>query len=209
MRKAKITKKYLIMCFKKYLSEDYEKKITVRRIADYAGTSTQPIYLNFSNMQRFKEAMIEDVFVDIHQRANADGEKIDPLYSYWSSYYSFACRNRNLFFALFLEDIGCGDCINDFSYQYFVQSVSRSEIFAKAGYTNLRMIHDQALVFFVGLVLTYPKHTDMMDMPAFIQDTQDYWYRRIVDPKTAYKDIIPQSLIDAGLNMWDEVAEHC
>lgn len=69
------------------------------------------------------------------------------------------------------------------------------------------MIHDQALVFFVGLVLTYPKHTDMIDMPAFIQDTKDYWYRRIVDPRTAYKDIIPQSLIDAGLNMWDEVAE--
>ncbi|OTN75035.1 hypothetical protein A5886_000079 [Enterococcus sp. 8G7_MSG3316] len=204
MRKANITKNYLILCLKKYISEHYTKKITVRGIAAYAGTSTQPIYLNFSSMQQFKEAMVADVFLDIHKTTNPAMGNVDALYSYWFNYYAFACRNQYLFYALFLENIGCGHCVQDHSYHYFVESINQSEVFANASCKDIRKIHDEALIFFVGLILTYPKKVDMMDLPSFMQDTQDYWYRRIVDPKTAYKDIIPQSLIDAGLIMWDE-----
>ncbi|MDO0918716.1 MULTISPECIES: hypothetical protein [unclassified Enterococcus] len=67
MRKATITKKYLINCLKKYLVEYLYRPITVRDIAKYARTSTQPIYLNFSNMQNYKQAMVDDVFRDIHE----------------------------------------------------------------------------------------------------------------------------------------------
>lgn len=207
MRKVTITKKYLIVCLKKYLSEHYAKKITVREIAKYAGTSTQPIYLNFSSMQQFKEAMVADVFADIHQKSSAQDEDIDALYRYWLNYYTFACQNRQLFFSLFIEDIGCGKCVLNHSYEYFIHSINRSVVFAKADCKDIRKVHDEALLFFVGLILTYSKAANMKDRTSFIQDTEDYWYRRIVAPQTAYKDIIPQVLAEAGLTMCEEVTE--
>lgn len=62
-------------------------------------------------MQNFKQAMVEDVFRDIHEAKKESVATLDPLYSFWHDYYVFASRNRALFFALFLNDIGCGPYI--------------------------------------------------------------------------------------------------
>ncbi len=75
------------------------------------------IYLNFSNMQNYKQAMVDDVFRDTHEtkRVRRDTR---PYTAFWQDYYVFASRNRNLF-RTFLNDIGCGPYIKERSLLIF------------------------------------------------------------------------------------------
>lgn len=198
MRKATITKKYLINCLKKYLVEYLYRPITVRDIAKYARTSTQPIYLNFSNMQNYKQAMVDDVFRDIHETKKESEETLDSLYNFWQDYYVFASRNRNLFFALFLNDIGCGPYIKERSFAYFQEAIAESAVFQGALKSDLRKYHEEALIFFSGLVLLFIREGCSDSKNDFMKDTIEYWERMLKEPESAPRDRGPQALLEAG-----------
>ncbi|ATF72075.1 TetR/AcrR family transcriptional regulator [Enterococcus sp. FDAARGOS_375] len=198
MRKATITKKYLINCLKKYLVEYLYRPLTVRDIANYARTSTQPIYLNFSNMQNFKQAMVEDVFRDIHEAKKESVATLDPLYSFWHNYYVFASRNRALFFALFLNDIGCGPYIKERSFAYFQEAIAESAVFQCAQENDLRKYHEEALIFFSGLVLLFIREGCTDGNKDFIKDTMEYWERMLKKAKGVTRDQGRQGLLEVG-----------
>ncbi|TPR55526.1 TetR/AcrR family transcriptional regulator [Enterococcus sp. OL5] len=198
MRKATITKKYLINCLKKYLVEYLYRPLTVRDIANYARTSTQPIYLNFSNMQNFKQAMVEDVFRDIHEAKKESVATLDPLYSFWHDYYVFASRNRALFFALFLNDIGCGPYIKERSFAYFQEAIAESAVFQCAQENDLRKYHEEALIFFSGLVLLFIREGCTDGNKDFIKDTMEYWERMLKKAKGVTRDHGRQGLLEVG-----------
>ncbi|MDK4450211.1 TetR/AcrR family transcriptional regulator [Enterococcus casseliflavus] len=204
MRKATITKKYLINCLKKYLVEYLYRPITVRDIAKYARTSTQPIYLNFSNMQNYKQAMVDDVFRDIHETKKESEETLDSLYSFWQDYYVFASRNRNLFFALFLNDIGCGPYIKERSFAYFQEAIAESAVFQGAHKSDLRKYHEEALIFFSGLVLLFIREGNTQDNANFLKETQNYWQRVLREPVDFYQGDLPKTLLESGLAVSDQ-----
>lgn len=204
MRKATITKKYLIKCLKKYLVEYLYRPITVRDIAKYARTSTQPIYLNFSNMQNYKQAMVDDVFRDIHETKKESEETLDSLYSFWQDYYVFASRNRNLFFALFLNDIGCGPYIKERSFAYFQEAIAESAVFQCAHKSDLRKYHEEALIFFSGLVLLFIREGNTQDNANFLKETQNYWQRILREPVDFYQGDLPKTLLESGLAVSDQ-----
>ncbi|MFS1000682.1 TetR/AcrR family transcriptional regulator [Enterococcus casseliflavus] len=204
MRKATITKKYLINCLKKYLVEYLYRPITVRDIAKYARTSTQPIYLNFSNMQNYKQAMVDDVFRDIHETKKESEETLDSLYSFWQDYYVFASRNRNLFFALFLNDIGCGPYIKERSFAYFQEAIAESAVFQCAHKSDLRKYHEEALIFFSGLVLLFIREGNTQDNANFLKETQNYWQRVLQEPVDFYQGDLPKTLLESGLAVSDQ-----
>lgn len=190
MRKATITKKYLV--------EYLYRPLTVRDIANYARTSTQPIYLNFSNMQNFKQAMVEDVFRDIHEAKKESVATLDPLYSFWHDYYVFASRNRALFFALFLNDIGCGPYIKERSFAYFQEAIAESAVFQCAQENDLRKYHEEALIFFSGLVLLFIREGCTDGNKDFIKDTMEYWERMLKKAKGVTRDQGRQGLLEVG-----------
>lgn len=204
MRKATITKKYLINCLKKYLVEYLYRPITVRDIAKYARTSTQPIYLNFSNMQNYKQAMVDDVFRDIRETKKESEETLDSLYSFWQDYYVFASRNRNLFFALFLNDIGCGPYIKERSFAYFQEAIAESAVFQCAHKSDLRKYHEEALIFFSGLVLLFIREGNTQDNANFLKETQNYWQRVLHEPVDFYQGDLPKTLLESGLAVSDQ-----
>ncbi|MBF0010829.1 TetR/AcrR family transcriptional regulator [Enterococcus casseliflavus] len=204
MRKATITKKYLINCLKKYLVEYLYRPLTVRDIANYARTSTQPIYLNFSNMQNFKQAMVDDVFRDIHEAKKESVATLDPLYSFWHDYYVFASRNRALFFALFLNDIGCGPYIKERSFAYFQEAIAESAVFQCAQENDLRKYHEEALIFFSGLVLLFIREGNTQDNADFLKETQNYWQRVLHEPVDFYQGELPKTLLESGLAVSDQ-----
>ncbi|MIM38882.1 TetR/AcrR family transcriptional regulator, partial [Listeria monocytogenes] len=174
------------------------RPLTVRDIANYARTSTQPIYLNFSNMQNFKQAMVEDVFRDIHEAKKESVATLDPLYSFWHDYYVFASRNRALFFALFLNDIGCGPYIKERSFAYFQEAIAESAVFQCAQENDLRKYHEEALIFFSGLVLLFIREGCTDGNKDFIKDTMEYWERMLKKAKGVTRDQGRQGLLEVG-----------
>jgi AcrR family transcriptional regulator len=197
MRKQTITKKYLINSLRNHLAEHLYTPITVRKIAKYAKISTQPIYLQFSNMQNYKQAMIDDVLAEIHELSLNKEIKEDPLYLFWLNYYLFASQNRNLFFALFLNDIGCGHYLRDQSLALFLEAVAESEVFQTATCEDVEKLHNEGLVFFSGLILTYVRGENMQASEEFLQEIKDYVYRTLIDPMYIYREILPQYVIEA------------
>ena len=198
MRKQTITKKYLINRLRSHLEEYLYTPITVRKIAKYAKISTQPIYLQFSNMQNYKQAMIDDGLAEIHELSLKKEIEDDPLYTFWLNYYLFASQNRNLFFALFLNDIGCGSYLRDQSLSLFIETMAESEVYQKANCEDIEKLHNESLIFFSGLVLTYVRGENMQAIEEFLQDIKDYFYRTLIDPMYIYREILPQSVIEAG-----------
>jgi AcrR family transcriptional regulator len=198
MKKQRITKQYLIHSLRSFLEEHLYTPITVRKISKYAKISTQPIYLQFSNMQNFKQAMIDDVLLEIHELSSKNEVNEDPLYTFWLNYYLFACQNRNLFFALFLNDIGCGSYLRDQSLALFLETAKESEVYQNAECEDIEKLHNESLIFFSGLVLIYVREENMQGEEEFLQEIKDYFYRTLIDPTYIYREILPQSVIDAG-----------
>lgn len=173
MRKATISKNYLICCLREYLNNYPYKVLKVREIARYSGISTSPIYLNFSNAHNYKCAMIKQVFFEIFESENIDIELLDPLIRFWYEIYLFATNNKNLFLALFVNGIDCGSYINQSLFIFFKKSAIRSEIFEKND--DLVRYYKESLIYFVGFIIVCISNNEFEDNETFIKVVEHYW----------------------------------
>ncbi|EAG2942628.1 WHG domain-containing protein, partial [Listeria monocytogenes] len=110
----------------------------------------------------------------------------------------FASRNRALFFALFLNDIGCGPYIKERSFAYFQEAIAESAVFQCAQENDLRKYHEEALIFFSGLVLLFIREGCTDGNKDFIKDTMEYWERMLKKAKGVTRDQGRQGLLEVG-----------
>lgn len=79
------------------------KKFTARNIAAEIGCSTQPIYLEFSNMAELREAVMDKIKRELTEKFDKVYTN-DPVIDLALTYIDFALENHNLYQAVFVED---------------------------------------------------------------------------------------------------------
>lgn len=104
-RKEMISREDLLNAAFNMTREKGIEEITARKLASYAGCSTQPIFRNFENMEElikevFKKALL---FFDEYYNNYYKGSRI-PFVNLGLAYISFAQKERNLFFFLFIKE---------------------------------------------------------------------------------------------------------
>lgn len=122
-RKKTITREQILDAAYAVVSTEGFSRFTARNIAAKMNCSTQPIYLEFQNMEDLKHALIKKVHdylaVEVFPVEHT-GEKIIDLAL---NYIGFATKERRLYRAMYLEEYGGGQEMQEFSYNYYKQLV--------------------------------------------------------------------------------------
>ncbi|AIM24790.1 transcriptional regulator, TetR family [Melissococcus plutonius] len=122
-RRKTITKEQILNAAYEIIANEGFSKFTARNIAAKMKCSTQPIYLEFKNMNDLKEELfkkinkylIKDVFSVVHT-----GDKVVDLSL---SYIHFAKNESKFYHALYLEEYGEGKRMQVFSYTHFFDTL--------------------------------------------------------------------------------------
>ncbi|KPG71060.1 TetR/AcrR family transcriptional regulator [Enterococcus sp. RIT-PI-f] len=149
MRRKVYTREHILKAAYELINKEGFGNFTARNIAKHMGISTQPIYLEFNNMQDLKNTLVEAVFKDLSENVFPVVRTGDKLVDLGLNYIHFAQEKHNLYIALFIDDYGGGEMMHEFSSNYF-----KSLILSEPKYNDLAEDTIEALHNGVWIVVT-------------------------------------------------------
>lgn len=102
-RKKTITHGQILAAAYGLVVEEGFKSFTARNVAKRMGCSTQPIYLEFRNMEDLKLAVMDEIKATLASKI-ARRFTTDPVVDLGLAYINFALENPVLYRAVFVED---------------------------------------------------------------------------------------------------------
>ncbi|MCO5464572.1 TetR/AcrR family transcriptional regulator [Enterococcus faecalis] len=100
------TKEKILNVAEKILVDKGFSNLTARNIADTMGISTQPIYLEFVNMDDLKRTLIKSLFHRMQLFYKADVGASDPVIALGLNFILFAQKHQKIYTALFMKAHG-------------------------------------------------------------------------------------------------------
>ncbi|MGX7174314.1 TetR/AcrR family transcriptional regulator [Enterococcus ratti] len=142
-RKKTITKDQILAAAFEVATSEGFSKFTARNIANKMNCSTQPIYLEFKNMEELKQELLTQIYdylkYEVFPVVHTGNTIIDLAFNY----INFAIREKNLYNSLYLEENGGGREMQNFSYNYFVSRVKKDPEYAELSTEQIeKMIQD-------------------------------------------------------------------
>lgn len=150
-RKKTITRDQILDAAYAVVSTEGFSRFTARNIAAKMNCSTQPIYLEFQNMEDLKRALIKkvhDYLADDIYPVVRTGDKVVDIAL---NYIGFATKERRLYRAMFLEEYGGGQEMQEFSYHYFKDLVRSEEQFQDLSEAQIDSLHTGTWIVATGI----------------------------------------------------------
>ncbi|WP_122646688.1 TetR/AcrR family transcriptional regulator [Enterococcus mediterraneensis] len=151
MRRKVYTKEHILKAAYEVISKEGFSKFTARNIAKKMGISTQPIYLEFKNMQDLKNTLVEMVMKDLQENVFPVERTGNTLVDLGINYVKFAQENRNLYVALFVDEYGGGQLMHNFSYEYFKELVKKDPEYSDLSEEYIEALHDGTWIVVTGI----------------------------------------------------------
>src|SRR5699024_4075093 len=123
MRRKVYTKDYILRAAYELVEKEGFMNFTARNVAKKMGVSTQPIYLEFENMQDLKTTLIEDIFTELKQSIFVQEHTGDKLVDICINYIDFSQKKPKLFISLFVDEYGGGKQMYETSYEHFITAI--------------------------------------------------------------------------------------
>lgn len=128
-RRKTITRDHILNAAYEVVSTEGFSGFTARNIASKMKSSTQPIYLEFRNMEELRDAFfvkIEDYMkTDVFDKSVTN----DPVIDMTINFVEFARDQKMLYRALFIEDHAGGKMLNKFSFDLFLEKISTHDTY--------------------------------------------------------------------------------
>lgn len=150
-RKKTITKNQILNAAYEVVSTEGFSKFTARNIANKMKCSTQPIYLEFKNMDDLKEELFEKIHhylsVEVFPVKHTGNTIVDLALNY----IHFAKNESKLYRALYLEEYGGGQRMQEFSYNYFSNAVKQDVEYKDLDDTQIESLHFGTWIVATGI----------------------------------------------------------
>lgn len=124
-RKKTILKKDILSAADELVREEGFKGITARNIAKRMDCSTQPIYLEFKNMNELKEELFQNAQGFLDETVFSKERTGKPLLDTCLNYIEFAEEEKTFFTALYLEGEIPPKEIHEVSYEHFKKAFEK------------------------------------------------------------------------------------
>jgi AcrR family transcriptional regulator len=176
VRKKVYTREQILQAAHELVEKEGFSKFTARNIAKQMGISTQPIYLEFKNMDDLKNTVLDEIFEQLFTGIFPKKVTGDPLVDLGLNFINFANDNKRLFQALYVEEYGCGQKMYDASFENYHNMVKGSEKYANVDEQHIDALHVRTWVVVTGLaVLTTSGiiHPTQEQLITTIEDTID------------------------------------
>lgn len=107
-RKKTITKDQILAAAFEVATTEGFSKFTARNIANKMNCSTQPIYLEFKNMDDLKQALFAQIYEYLKHEVFPVVHTGNTIIDLAVNYIDFANREKKLYSSLYLEEYGGG-----------------------------------------------------------------------------------------------------
>ena len=104
-RTTKFSKEDILEKSVEFIKEKGYSRLTVRELAKYVGCSTQPIFKNYANFDKYKEDLKFYLRKDYSSFVQRYIDIDDYLYTISYAYAFYAKKEPNVFFSLFMADL--------------------------------------------------------------------------------------------------------
>lgn len=151
MRRKVYTKDQILKAAYDVISTEGFSKFTARNIAKKMGISTQPIYLEFKNMQDLKNTLVETVMRDLQENVFPEPHTGNEIIDLGINYINFARENHNLYVSLYVDEYGGGQLMHQFSYDYFKDLVKRNAAYAHLTEEQIALLHESTWITVSGI----------------------------------------------------------
>lgn len=122
-RKKTITRDQILTAAYEVVAKEGFSRFTARNIAAKMKCSTQPIYLEFKNMDDLKNVLVADITNNVLTKLLKKEVTGNRLIDLGVNCIEFANKEKQLYKALVLEgEVNVGE-LEEYSYDYFVNSV--------------------------------------------------------------------------------------
>lgn len=125
-RKKEIFKQQILEVAYKMAIENGVDSLTARKVAEAADCSTQPIYLEFKNMNDLRHQVLEMIQEKLKSSVFEESFVGDPLIDLELSYIYFAAKHPQLFRAMYVEGKFGSANISEFSMEIGLRKLEES-----------------------------------------------------------------------------------
>ena len=125
-RKKEIFKQQILEVAYKMAIENGVDSLTARKVAEAADCSTQPIYLEFKNMNDLRHQVLEMIQEKLKSSVFEESFVGDPLIDLELSYIYFAAKHPELFRAMYVEGKFGSANISEFSMEIGLRKLEES-----------------------------------------------------------------------------------
>ena len=150
-RKKTITKDQILKATYELVAKEGLSKFTARNIAAKMKCSTQPIYLEFKNMDDLRSALIQKIFDHLGEDVLPKVQTGNPLIDFCLNYIDFATKENHLYRALFIVGHGGEPVLQGFSFDYFKNSVIKDTDYEKLPEKEIENLFVNLLVIASGV----------------------------------------------------------
>lgn len=150
-RKKTITRDQILDAAYDVVATEGFGRFTARNIAAKMKCSTQPIYLEFKNMQDLKFALIKKVHDYLGTTVFPVEHTGNRLIDLALNYIGFATAERRLYRAMYLEEYGGGKEMQEFSYNYFTKTVTEDPQYAALSEEEIESLHTGTWIVATGI----------------------------------------------------------
>ena len=148
-RKKTITRDQILTAAYEVVAKEGFSRFTARNIAAKMKCSTQPIYLEFKNMEDLKTVLVADIINNMLTKFLEKEVTGNRLIDLGVNFIDFANKEKQLYKALILEgEVSLGD-LNEYSYEYFVNTLIKD-----TEYEGLPVEQTQSLYMGFWIVVT-------------------------------------------------------
>ena len=122
-RKKTITRDQILNAAYEVDAKEGFSRFTARNIAAKMKCSTQPIYLEFKNMDELKKVLVKEIITKLSTKMLSKEVTGNKLIDLGINYIEFAIDEKQLYKALYLEGETEIADLEEYSYDYFYRTV--------------------------------------------------------------------------------------
>lgn len=145
-----ITREQILKAAYDVVATDGFDKFTARNVAAKMKCSTQPIYLEFKNMDELRSVLFEQIKEHLLESTFACEHIGDPVIDLVINYIEFAAQQPTLYNSLFVQAHQQQELINEFSYSLFVEKLEESQQYQALSETDQQVLFSSTWVVATG-----------------------------------------------------------
>lgn len=173
-RKKTITREHILSAVYEVVSTEGFSGFTARNIANKMKTSTQPIYLEFKNMDELREVFIDRVTNGLRNQIYNRSYTDDCIVDLTINYVKFAEDDSVFYKSLFVDHHESGVKLNKFTHDLFYEKVNNDDKYSKLSDEEKEAIFINCWVMSIGLsslAASKRAHPTIEEMETIIKNT--------------------------------------
>lgn len=151
VRKKVYKKRHILAAAQGLLKEKGFSAITARSVAEYMDISTQPIYLEFKNMEELKLSLLEATHEEIERAYFSNAHTLSSIVNFGLNCIDLAKSNTKLYISLYVDHHSYGEELRQLSFDSFKKKIQKESKYKTATEEQLETIHLNLWIVAIGM----------------------------------------------------------